>query len=168
MSTATPSSAEAQSLTWPDFFRARKARRRFELFTTIPATLIAGIGGGTYFFSLEGDSNKPIMGIDPLYVYAIAGVGCTGLGYLLGPSIGSSMWRFMHRARLQVLDARERELHRRIVKYRVPPELTPANNPRLPDFYGEKIESLQGYRKWLREQSRYKQKMRWGDIEDDA
>lgn len=125
------------------------------------------------------------MGIEPLVLYAIAGVGCTGapppmsrifrgpdrcagLGYLIGPAIGSTCWRLMHRARLPLLDARERELHRRIVKYRVPPELTPANNPRLPDFYGEKIGSLQDYRKWLRDQARYKRKMKWGDIEDNA
>ncbi|EJD53121.1 mitochondrial import protein Pam17 [Auricularia subglabra TFB-10046 SS5] len=164
MSTAASgSAAPEQTLSWPEFMSIRKARRRWELATTIPTTVACGVFGCMYFFSLEGDSSKPIFGIDPLFVYAIGGVGCTGLGYLIGPSIGSAGWRLTHRARLALIDAKERELHRRIVKYRVPPELTPANNPRLPDFYGEKIGSMRDYRHWLRDQSKYKRKAIWDE-----
>ncbi|KAH7107556.1 mitochondrial import protein Pam17 [Auriculariales sp. MPI-PUGE-AT-0066] len=167
MSTTTtaPASSSSGQLSWPEFLSIRRARRRWELATTIPSTILCGVGGGAYFFSLEGDSSVPLFGIDPLYVYAAAGIGSTGLGYLIGPSIGGWAWRMSHRARLALIDARERELHKRILKYRVPPELTPANNPRLPDFYGEKIGSLHDYRRWLRDQARYKRKAEWSEGE---
>lgn len=84
-----------------------------------------------------------------------------GLGYLVGPTIGSQAWRLSHRARLPFIDAKERELHRRIVAYRVDPVMTSATNPRLPDFYGEKIGSLSEYRQWLRDQAKYKRKAFW-------
>ena len=44
--------------------------------TTVP-TSIAGFGGGiAYFGSLDGSSL--IMGIDPMFVYGAATLGCTG------------------------------------------------------------------------------------------
>jgi mitochondrial import inner membrane translocase subunit TIM23 len=49
---------------------------------------MAGLGlglGATYFGNLEGDAIPPIMGIEPIWIYGIATVGCFGLGYLFGP-----------------------------------------------------------------------------------
>lgn len=58
-----------------------------------------------------------------------------GLGYLVGPAIGSSLWRLTHRRMLTMIEARDREFHRHIVKNRVDPVAQTATNP-VPDFYG--------------------------------
>jgi len=73
--TAAPAQPE---MSWSEFLAIRKARHRWEMATTIPSTIICGIAGGAYFFSLEGQAGSTIMSIDPLYVYAAAGIGSTG------------------------------------------------------------------------------------------
>ncbi|KZS89962.1 mitochondrial import protein Pam17 [Sistotremastrum niveocremeum HHB9708] len=156
-STATLADA---SLTWPEYLAIRRAKRRWELATTIPATILGFGLGAAYFGSLEGDTTKPIMGIDPLWVYSGATLACGGFGYLIGPTIGSSIWRLTHRRTMTLIDARDREFHRRIVKNRVDPRSQSATNP-VPDFYGEKIGSLHQYRQWLRDQARYRRKAAW-------
>jgi len=149
-----------ETLTWPEYLAIRKAKRKWELAATIPSILI-GFGAGVAYFGLvETDATKPIMGIDPLYMYGFATLGCAGFGYLVGPSIGAACWRTTHRRTMSLIDAREREFHKRIVRNRVDPRAQSATNP-VPDFYGEKIGSLHGYRQWLRDQSRYKKKAKW-------
>lgn len=64
--------------------------------------------------------------------------GISGLGYLVGPAIGSSLWRLTHRRLLTQIEARDREFHRHIVKNRVDPTAQSATNP-VPDFYGQNI-----------------------------
>jgi len=64
-----------------------------------------------------------------LYVYL-------GGGYLLGPIIGSTLWRVTHRRTMALIEARDREFHQHIVKNRVDPTAQSATNP-VPDFYGE-------------------------------
>lgn len=59
-----------------------------------------------------------------------------GIGYLLGPILGSQIWRLTHRNALPLIEAREREFHKHIVKNRVDPTAQSATNP-VPDFYGK-------------------------------
>lgn len=74
---------------------------------TVPATL-GGLGGGlAYFGSIEADATTLIMGIEPVWIYALATIACSGgfpffswlynfdllcllfgepgMGYLIGP-----------------------------------------------------------------------------------
>ena len=59
-----------------------------------------------------------------------------GFGYLMGPVIGSACWRTTHRRTMKLIEAKDREFHRHIVKNRVDPTAQSATNP-VPDFYGE-------------------------------
>jgi len=45
----------------------------------------------------------------------------------------------------------------RIRKYRVDPTTSSMQNP-VPDYYGEKITSVLGYRNWLRDQRAFNKK----------
>lgn len=74
---------------------------------------------------------------DPLLAYVMnnAQAKTQGLGYLVGPAIGSSLWRLTHRRLLTQIEARDREFHKHIVKNRVDPTAQSATNP-VPDFYG--------------------------------
>jgi len=148
------------TLPWSDYLAIRKGKRKWEMALTIPCVLAGLAGGAAYFGSMELDATKPIMGIDPLLFFGGATLGCMGAGYLLGPIIGSTLWRVTHRRTMALIEARDREFHQHIVRNRVDPTAQSATNP-VPDFYGEKIGSLHQYRQWLRDQARYKRKSQW-------
>jgi import inner membrane translocase subunit TIM23 len=59
-----------------------------------------------------------------------------GTGYLVGPILGSTLWRVTHRRTMALIEERDREFHRHIVRNRVDPTAQSATNP-VPDFYGE-------------------------------
>jgi len=100
------------------------------------------------------------MGIEPIWIYALASLSCAGAGYLIGPFIGSSLWRLTHRKKVSQIDARERELYQHIVRNRADPSRQSATNP-VPDYYGENIGSIKQYRQWLRDQAKYRKKAAW-------
>ncbi|KAL7425195.1 TIM23 complex component [Cryptotrichosporon argae] len=152
-------------LTWPHYLSLRRQRRLWSTITTVPTTAAGLVLGGGYFAGLEADPTQTIMGIEPMYVYAGATLGCMALGYLVGPSLGSSLFSLTHPkltrgspAPLQIMD---REFFHRIRARRVDPSFQSVNNP-APDFYGEKITSLATYRRWLRDQAAYKRKAMHG------
>jgi len=124
---------------------------------TIPFTIGGLMAGASYFGSLELDPTKPILGLEPMIFYGGCTAACMGAGYLIGPSVGAACWRLTHRRTMNLIDARDREFHKRIVKNRVDPQAQSATNP-VPDFYGEKVASLHQYRQWLRDQGKYKRK----------
>ncbi|KAG1723688.1 mitochondrial import protein Pam17 [Suillus lakei] len=161
-SNAAVSEAEQRNLSWPEYLEIRKSKRKWETAVTIPATILGLVGGLAYFGSLESDATKPIMGIEPLLLYGGCTVSCMGLGYLIGPTIGAAGWRMTHRRAMNLIEAKDREFHQRIVRNRVDPTAQSATNP-VPDFYGEKIGSLHQYRQWLRDQARFRRKARFAE-----
>jgi import inner membrane translocase subunit TIM23 len=54
---------------------------------------------------------------------------------------------------------KEKEFFDRIRRFRVDPSTNSISNP-VPDYYGEKIGSVQGYRNWLKDQRAYNRKRR--------
>ncbi|KAG6864746.1 hypothetical protein C0991_007421 [Blastosporella zonata] len=148
---------EAKKLTWPEYLAIRGSKRKWQLAVTVPCAFLGFFGGVAYFGSLETDPAKPIMGIDPFFFYGACTVGCVGIGALIGPSIGSAVWRARHSNQLAFVDAMDREFYRRIAKNRVDASLQSPTHP-VPDYYGEKVGSLHQYRQWLRDQGKYKRK----------
>ncbi|KAH9981424.1 mitochondrial import protein Pam17-domain-containing protein [Lactifluus volemus] len=157
------------SLPWSEYLAIRRSKRKWEIALTVPCVLAGLAGGAAYFGSMELDATKPIMGIDPLLFFGGATLGCMGAGYLVGPIMGSTLWRVTHRRTMALIEARDREFHQHIVRNRVDPRAQSATNP-VPDFYGDvalfpsllrKIGSLHQYRQWLRDQARYKRKSQW-------
>lgn len=59
----------------------------------------------------------------------------SGVGALIGPTLGASIWRLTHRRSMALIEAREREFYQHIVRNRVDPSWQSATNP-VPDFYG--------------------------------
>ncbi|GJE90792.1 mitochondrial import protein Pam17 domain-containing protein [Phanerochaete sordida] len=151
------SEVEKEILTWPEYLSIRKNKRRWETALTIPLTAAGFVGGVMFFGEMQMDPSKPIFNLDPMIVYGAGTLGCAGFGYLMGPMLGSAIWRMSHRRTMKLIEAKDREFHSRIVKNRVDPTAQSATNP-VPDFYGEKIGSLNEYRQWLRDQARYKRK----------
>lgn len=56
-------------------------------------------------------------------------------------------------------EQKEKEFFDRIRRFRVDPSANSIANP-VPDYYGEKIGSVQGYRQWLKDQRAYNRKKR--------
>lgn len=75
---------------------------------------------------------------------------------------GVSVNRLMalRREILQALDSRDREFFHRIQRHR-PKEIAsivpvPGGQGGMPDYYGEKINSVADYRSWLKKQRRFR------------
>jgi mitochondrial import inner membrane translocase subunit TIM23 len=59
-----------------------------------------------------------------------------GVGAMIGPTLGASIWRMKHAKALPRIEAKEKEFYQHIVRNRVDPSAGgSANNP-VPDFYG--------------------------------
>jgi len=158
--TARPKSLNPMS--WSTYLSLRRSQRTYGLLASIPTTLVGGAIGFVAFATVEvDDPTQMIFGMDPLWVYGIATVTCLGLGYLIGPIVGTTVWRSVHRNKLADMDKMEKEFHRHIVKNRVDPSRQSVANP-VPDYYGEKIGSLKQYRQWLRDQNAYRRKASFG------
>jgi len=144
-------------LTWPSYLAIRHSKRKWQMAAMIPCALLGFVGGAAYFGNLDVDPMKPIMGIDPFFFYGVCTVGCVGAGAIIGPTIGTSLWRLQYRRLLPLIDAKDHLFFQRIAKNRVDATLQSPTNP-VPDYYGEKIGSLHEYRTWLRDQAKYKRK----------
>ncbi|WAR60063.1 hypothetical protein PtB15_11B705 [Puccinia triticina] len=145
-------------LTWPEYLALRKQQRRYALFATIPITTLGLALGVNYFATIEAAPSDLIMGIEAPYVYGLATLSCGLLGYLIGPSIGHAFFRLrVSRPTQRAMQEKNAQFYHHIKQHRVDPAQSIVNNP-LPDWHGERIGSLQDYRKWLRDQSAYKRK----------
>ncbi|CAG8441506.1 13518_t:CDS:2 [Ambispora gerdemannii] len=143
-------------LSWDDYFWLRVRRRNTERALTIPSTLL-GLGmSTTYVFTRELDPT-PILGQDPTVIYGLSVLLCFFSGLLIGPVIGSGVWKLFHRHEVKMMEERDREFYAHIKKNRADPSLHSIRNP-APDYYGEKIKSVAEYRKWLRKQREFLRK----------
>ena len=58
-----------------------------------------------------------------------------GAGAIIGPTIGTSLWRLQYRRLLPLIDAKDHLFFQRIAKNRVDATLQSPTNP-VPDYYG--------------------------------
>ena len=56
-----------------------------------------------------------------------------------------------------LLPQKDRDFYHRISKHRSDPTGQSATNP-VPDYYGERIFSVKGYKQWLKDQRKFKKK----------
>lgn len=103
------------------------------------------------------DNITKLIPTDPVISMGIATFGATFFGWLIGPAFGNTLWRLLHRSRLVEFTVKERGFFERIKRHRVNPSGASTNNP-VPDFYGEKVGSVAGYRRWLKDQRAFNRK----------
>ncbi|EXJ79343.1 hypothetical protein A1O3_08845 [Capronia epimyces CBS 606.96] len=155
---ASPSSSSS-ILDWNTFFRLRTSRRRYALTSSI-LTSVASTAAAVVTFSevpAVADNITKLIPTDPFISMGVATFGATFLGWLIGPAFGNTIWRLLHRSRLPEFTIKERAFFERIKKHRVNPTGASTNNP-VPDFYGEKVNSVAGYRRWLKDQRAFNRK----------
>lgn len=91
-------SAEIETLTWNRFLALRKTRRRIGLVCSIFGAIgMTGVGA-TVVSSYDLDQwAKATFGLDEIVSTGLLCLGFTGLGWLLGPSVGSGVFKAMYR-----------------------------------------------------------------------
>ncbi|GAA6051513.1 hypothetical protein JCM3770_000391 [Rhodotorula araucariae] len=162
--TAAEVSAASQ-LDWPTYLALRRSQRLWGLVASIPTTLIGFSAGAGYFATIEADPTNTILGFEPVVIYGAATLGCVGLGWLAGPTVGGALWRLTHRSVANAIEAKDKDFFRHISRWRADPSRQSAANP-SPDYYAEKVGSLRQYRTWLRDQAAFKRKAQFGQGSD--
>ncbi|KAJ2784525.1 TIM23 complex component [Coemansia javaensis] len=156
-STTTAAAAADGGLNWDEFFRLRKQRRLWERLASLPCAMLGLGAGSAVFASLPVNPQQTFLGIDPLVLFGGSALFCGVLGFAVGPSVGRVWYRVASKDVSRMLDAKEAEFFSHVRANRSDPSFSSASNP-LPDFYGEKIDSLHAYRKWLRKQRDHERK----------
>ncbi|RBR21365.1 uncharacterized protein FIESC28_04902 [Fusarium coffeatum] len=144
-------------LDWNSFFKMRVKRRRYQLLFSITNSMFAGSAGAVF---LSTGSAEPIISqipLDPFMTLGLMTLAFSGLGWLSGPSMGNQVFYILNRTWKKQMTQKEAQFFERIKKNRVDPTNSSASNP-VPDFYGEKISSVAGYRQWLKDQKAFNKK----------
>ncbi|OAX78080.1 hypothetical protein ACJ72_07616 [Emergomyces africanus] len=130
-------------LDWNSFFRLRSSRRKYSLISSIIASVFSTAGGVQVLAANNMDTvGAQVLGLDPFIVLGLATASCAALGWLLGPILGNSLWGLVHRKYKASVAVKEKEFYSRIKRFRVDPSANSYSNP-VPDYYGEKIGSIQ-------------------------
>lgn len=151
------SSAAVKGMNWVDFFKLRKENKRLNVAASVFTALIGAFATLTYLGNVEIDVEKPIWGIDPFMV--LGGVVVLGgvAGYLVGPTIGVKIFNMKNSKILPQFMVKEQAFLQRVKKNRVDPSSQSFSNP-VPDYYGERIYSLENYKQWLRDCNAFRRK----------
>ncbi|KAI9104051.1 mitochondrial import protein Pam17-domain-containing protein [Phlyctochytrium arcticum] len=154
---------ETTDLPWRDYFALRRSRKNWERSGGVLGGLVGFVGGSYYFVAVaDFDPTQQIMGLpDPTYLY-IAGALAAAAGATVGGIIlGGQGWRLAKsRQTLRALDIRDKDFFHRIQHHR-PKEIAavvpiPGSQSGMPDYYGEKILSVEDYRNWLQKQRKFR------------
>lgn len=151
------STGSLNKMTWPEFFQLRKKERVYNTVSSVLTAIVFVNGSWFYFSTLEIDPTQTILGFDPLMTISVGMIGFAGVGWLLGPIFGSALFKVSSGSKLAQYQQKQLAFLAKIQKNRVNPQSQSFSNP-VPDYYGEKINSIQQYRQWLRDCHSYKRK----------
>ncbi|MCJ1259539.1 hypothetical protein MMC24_007377 [Lignoscripta atroalba] len=161
-STTPPLSNPPTTLTWNRYLHLRHIRRRYNLGASATTGIITTFLGINFISAQNIDGlGGQMFGLDPMVVLGLATGACGAVGWLLGPFVGNAVFGLWYRrfgGEIAVdPKQKEKDFYRRVKRYRVDPSHGSASNP-VPDYYGEKIDSVPAYRLWLRDQRAYNKK----------
>lgn len=75
---------------------------------------------------------EPVIGqipLDPILTLGLMTFACVGMGWLVGPSIGSQVFYALNRRHKKQMTQKEAQFFARIKKHRVDPSNSSAGNP---------------------------------------
>ncbi|ROV96536.1 hypothetical protein VMCG_07809 [Cytospora schulzeri] len=151
------SNPDMPPLDWNTFFKLRKTRRRWQVAFSAIMSLGCGTGGAVVLSTGAADVLTGQIPLDPVLTLGLMTIGFAGLGWVVGPSLGNAVFYLIKRQYKAAMTVKESQFFARIKKNRVDPSNSSTGNP-VPDFYGEKISSVAGYRQWLKDQRAYNKK----------
>ncbi|KAF4982380.1 hypothetical protein FZEAL_1985 [Fusarium zealandicum] len=152
-----PEGQQQHALDWNSFFKLRVKRRRYQLLFSITNSMLSGGAGAVFLSTGIAEPVVSQIPLDPFMTLGIMTLAFSGMGWLIGPSIGNQVFYALNRKWKKQITQKEVEFFDRVKKHRVDPTNSSASNP-VPDFYGEKIQSVAGYRQWLKDQKAFNKK----------
>lgn len=96
-STAQPLSTPADQLTWNAFFKLRKTRRRIQLGSSVGTSFGGMLAGAQALAVSDMDSLVGQVPLDPFITLGLITFSCGGIGWLLGPIVGTGIFNTMNR-----------------------------------------------------------------------
>ncbi|KAL5121907.1 TIM23 complex component [Pleosporales sp. CAS-2024a] len=149
---SAPPASQAQ-LTWDDFFALRRTRRRIGQGCSVVGAIGVTYYGLTTMMANGYDAtiSAQLGGLDPFMLMGLSTFGMMAVGWLIGPIFGNQVFSLTYRGVLAEFTAKDSGFFNRIKRHRVDPTASSLANP-PPDYYGEKIGSVAGYRRWLKDQ----------------
>jgi len=152
-SAASSNAPAAKVLTWNDFFALRRTRRRIGQACSVVAAVGVSYYGLTFMINNGYDAalSEQLGGFDPMMLMGLSTMGMLAAGWLIGPVFGNQVFNLAYRGVLKEFTAKDSAFFSRIKRHRVDPSVSSLANP-PPDYYGEKIGSVAGYRRWLKDQ----------------
>ncbi|KAH7072873.1 mitochondrial import protein Pam17-domain-containing protein [Paraphoma chrysanthemicola] len=140
-------------LTWNDFFALRRTRRRIGQGCSVVGAVAVTYYGLTTMMTNGYDAtlSAQLGGLDPFMLMGLSTFGMLAVGWLIGPIFGNQVFNLAYRGVLAEFTAKDSGFFNRIKRHRVDPTASSLANP-PPDYYGEKIGSVAGYRRWLKDQ----------------
>ncbi|KAF6804313.1 presequence translocase-associated motor subunit [Colletotrichum sojae] len=154
---AAAAAAQGDKLDWNTFFALRKSRRRWQLGFSVVTFGASFVGGAGVLATGLADPLVSQVPLDPFITLGLMTFSFGALGWLAGPSVGSLVFYTLNKRWKNQMTVKEKEFFARIKKNRVDPSVSSVGNP-VPDFYGEKISSVAGYRQWLKDQRAFNRK----------
>ncbi|KAL9113670.1 MAG: hypothetical protein Q9227_002115 [Pyrenula ochraceoflavens] len=158
------STSGPQPLTWNAFFTLRTRQRRYTLISSALFAVFTTLSGLTLLTTTPlPDTISTISSLDPILTSGLCTILSFTIGWLIGPFFGQFLWRLMNRGALGSYVEKEKDFFRRVRRYRVDPSGASTTNP-VPDYYGEKVGSVGGYRRWLKDQRAFNRKKSGGAL----
>ncbi|VVT53871.1 uncharacterized protein SAPINGB_P003792 [Magnusiomyces paraingens] len=145
-------------LSWNDFLAKRLQRRRVNLAASVVTGFFGMTAGWAVLANIEINPAEPIFGFDAMIVLPLGLLLCAGAGSLLGPSVGSFLFKASLGKSFPEFAHKNAQFLRHVQRNRPDPSKQTYANP-VPDYYGEKIGSLKDYRRWLRDCRAYRRKV---------
>merc|ERR1711964_372005 len=136
-STATsPHSSTATGsdlLDWNTFFKLRKTRRWYQLGSSVTTGIGGFVGGAQVLTMSDMDALVSQIPLDPFITLGLITFTCGGVGWLVGPILGTGVFNWRNRKYRNQMDEKEKEFYRRIKRFRVDPSASSMANP-VPDY----------------------------------
>ncbi|KAK1757901.1 mitochondrial import protein Pam17-domain-containing protein [Echria macrotheca] len=148
---------EQALLDWNTFFQLRKTRRRLQQAFSVAGALGGGVGGALFLSTGAAEAVVGKIPLDPFVTLGLMTFSFSALGWLVGPVLGTVVFNVFKSRFKSQMAVKESQFFARIKKHRVDPTSSSVQNP-VPDFYGEKISSVAGYRQWLKDQRAFLKK----------
>lgn len=123
---AAPPSTPA--LDWNTFFKLRKTRRNFQLACSVMTMFVGGTVASLVLINVDVDFLGKIP-LDPFITLGLMTLSSAALGWLAGPSLGSSIFYAVKRGVKAPMAIKEAEFFARIKKNRVDPSVSSVGNP---------------------------------------
>lgn len=126
---STPPPSGSTPLDWNTFFKLRTRRRRIQVVFSVASGFLGFFAGMGVLTTGVAEPLVSQVPLDPIVTMGLMTFACGGVGWLVGPSIGSQLFYLMNRQFTRQIHQKEAEFFARIKKHRVDPRNSSAANP---------------------------------------